>query len=139
MYDVQNIAFEIKKKAKEKNITIKQLLENCQLNINTISELSKGKQISYLNFAKIADYLDCSVDYLLGRTDNPNITSETYKNVNEIQTIGKDEAQATVNQMTKPQDEMTTELLKAFQSMDFVDKIEIMNAVLEKTKMKGNE
>lgn len=22
--------------------------------------------------AKIADYLDCSVDYLLGRTDNPN-------------------------------------------------------------------
>lgn len=21
---------------------------------------------------KIADYLDCSVDYLLGRTDNPN-------------------------------------------------------------------
>lgn len=23
-------------------------------------------------FSKIADYLDCSVDYLLGRTDNPN-------------------------------------------------------------------
>lgn len=22
---------------------------------------------------KIADYLDCSVDYLLGRTDNPNV------------------------------------------------------------------
>ncbi len=22
--------------------------------------------------SKIADYLDCSVDYLLGRTDNPN-------------------------------------------------------------------
>ena len=26
-----------------------------------------------LNFAKIADSLDCSVDYLLGRTDNPEI------------------------------------------------------------------
>ena len=26
-----------------------------------------------LNFARIADYLDCSVDYLLGRTDNPDI------------------------------------------------------------------
>ena len=23
--------------------------------------------------AKIADYLDCSVDYLLGRTDNPEV------------------------------------------------------------------
>lgn len=25
------------------------------------------------NLAKIADFLNCSVDYLLGRTDNPNI------------------------------------------------------------------
>lgn len=25
------------------------------------------------NLVKIADYLDCSVDYLLGRTDNPEI------------------------------------------------------------------
>ena len=27
------------------------------------------------NLAKIADYLDCSVDYLLGRTDDPNSPS----------------------------------------------------------------
>ena len=39
----------------------------------------------------------------------------------------------------KPKDEMTKELVKAFQSMNFVDKIEIMHAVLEKTKMKGNK
>lgn len=32
---------------------------------------------------------------------------------------------------------MTTELVKAFQSMSFVDKMEIMNTVLEKAKMKG--
>ena len=25
------------------------------------------------NLAKIADYLDCSVDYLLGRTDKPEV------------------------------------------------------------------
>lgn len=30
-------------------------------------------EISSKNLAKIADYLDCSVDYLLGRTDNPKI------------------------------------------------------------------
>lgn len=72
MCDTQNIAFMIKKTAKSKNITVRQLLENCKLNINTISELSKGKQISYLSFATIADNLDCSVDYLLGRTSNPS-------------------------------------------------------------------
>ncbi len=26
--------------------------------------------------AKIADYLDCSVDYLLGRTDNPEVNRQ---------------------------------------------------------------
>ena len=30
-------------------------------------------EISSKNLAKIADYLDVSVDYLLGRTDNPEI------------------------------------------------------------------
>ena len=47
------------------------MLADLNMGINTISELSKGKQLSYLSFAKIADYLDCSVDYLLGRADTP--------------------------------------------------------------------
>ena len=41
MYDEQETAFIIKQTAKAKNITIKQLLENCNLSINTVSELSK--------------------------------------------------------------------------------------------------
>lgn len=47
------------------------MLADLNMGINTISELSKGKQLSYLSFAKIADYLDCSVDYLLGRAAAP--------------------------------------------------------------------
>ena len=35
--------------------------------------LEKGKQMSCIALARIADYLDCSVDYLLGRTDNPAV------------------------------------------------------------------
>lgn len=53
-------------------MSIKVLLEECNLGVNTISELSKGKQISYISLAKIADKLDCSVDYLLGRTSEPS-------------------------------------------------------------------
>lgn len=74
MYDEQETAFIIKQTAKAKNITIKQLLENCNLSINTVSELSKGKRMSYISFAKIADALDCSMDYLMGRTDNPIVS-----------------------------------------------------------------
>lgn len=76
MYDSQTIAFMIKKTAKEKNIAIKQLLETCNLNINTISELSKGKQISYTSFATIAECLGVSTDYLLGREDSQKSKTE---------------------------------------------------------------
>ncbi len=69
----QNIAKRIKLVAKTRNVPLKTMLSDCNLGINTISELSKGKQISYVSLAKIADYLDCSVDYLLGRTDVPEV------------------------------------------------------------------
>lgn len=73
MYNSQTIAERIKSTAKCQKKSLGSVLSVCGLGINTISELSKGKQISYINFAKIADELNCSVDYLLGRTDVPEI------------------------------------------------------------------
>lgn len=73
MYITQDIASRIKLQAKLCNVTIKQMLADLDLGINAISEFSKGKHLSCISLAKIADYLDCSVDYLLGRTDNPNV------------------------------------------------------------------
>lgn len=110
MYDTQSIAFIIKKTAKEKGITIKQLLENSHLNINTISELSKGKQISYLSFAAIADNLCVSVDYLLGRTEDPEKKYD-----------------ATINQVAE-----------AFSKLSFSDKAKVMNLIAELSE-KNNE
>ena len=73
MYTSHNLATKIKETAKNKNIVIKQMLIDCQLGSNTMSALYHGKSIAFDSLAKIADYLDCSVDYLLGRTDNPEI------------------------------------------------------------------
>ena len=72
MYTSHNLAIKIKETAKIKNIVIKQMLIDCELGSNTMSALYHGKSIAFDSLAKIADYLDCSVDYLLGRTDNPN-------------------------------------------------------------------
>lgn len=52
---------------------MREVLVDCGLGINTVSKISNGTDILTLNFAKIADYLDCSVDYLLGRTDDPTL------------------------------------------------------------------
>lgn len=73
MYDSQEITKRIKNQCRQKGIPLGEMLSSCGLGINTISKMSKGTDILTLNFAKIADYLDCSVDYLLGRTDTPEI------------------------------------------------------------------
>lgn len=73
MYDSQQIANRIKSRSKQQGKSLGEVLSACGLGINTVSKISKGTDILTLNFAKIADYLDCSVDYLLGRTDNPEV------------------------------------------------------------------
>ena len=69
----QEVANEIKNVAKSKNITVAKMLKDCTLNKDLISTTqSKNFYPRIEAICKIADYLDCSVDYLLGRTDNPN-------------------------------------------------------------------
>lgn len=73
MYDAQALVQRIKSRAKEKNVLIRDMLSACDLSINAISQISNKKGLSSFSLARIADYLDCSVDYLLGRTDNPEV------------------------------------------------------------------
>lgn len=73
MYNSQDIAFRIKARAKQQGRQLGEMLSACDLGINTISKMAKGTDILTQNFAKIADYLDCSIDYLMGRTDNPEV------------------------------------------------------------------
>ena len=72
MYSSTNIAERIKELAKEQKVPMKKLLEDVGLGFNTMSNM-KTSVPKADNLAKIADYLGCSVDYLLGRTDNPNV------------------------------------------------------------------
>ena len=69
----QITAERIKKLAKAQGISVSELLSHSKLGVNTISNLSKGKDLYARNLEKIADALNCSVDYLLGRTDASNL------------------------------------------------------------------
>ena len=75
MYDNQQMAERIKKRAKDQKVALKNLLSALDLGINLISHLAKGQNITAINLARIADYLECSVDYLLGRTDCPDVVT----------------------------------------------------------------
>lgn len=69
MYESAKIAESIKKVAKIRNVQLKDMLAELGLNKNSLSSMYNGSTIKADSLARIADYLDCSVDYLLGRTD----------------------------------------------------------------------
>lgn len=73
LYKSLNIADMIKARAKEKKVALKDMLVDLELGSNTMSNMRHDRMIAADSLARIADYLDCSVDYLLGRTDNPEI------------------------------------------------------------------
>jgi len=74
MYNATIISERIKGSAKKRGLTVKAVLESSGVNWNFMSStLQAGSMPKADNLAKIADQLDCSVDYLLGRTDNPEV------------------------------------------------------------------
>ncbi len=72
MYNSYDIAERIKLYAKSKHLPVKQILSDAGLGFNTMSNM-KTSMPKADTLAKIADQLGCSVDYLLGRTDNPEV------------------------------------------------------------------
>lgn len=73
MNNVQ-LASTIKILCKSKKVTVKKLLEDCKINRNFMYDLEKKAQAPSIDkLEAIANYLDCSIDYLMGRTDNPEI------------------------------------------------------------------
>lgn len=74
MYNSSNVAERIKALAKSRNLSVKVILEQAGLGFNTMSNM-KISMPKADNLAKIADCLNCSVDYLLGRTDVPDVNT----------------------------------------------------------------
>lgn len=57
-----------------RNISQLKLSMDLQLNQNAISRYETGlREADYATLIKIADYFKVSIDYLLERTDNPEI------------------------------------------------------------------
>ena len=71
----------IKQACKNKHINASKMLVDCELGANAIQQINDTKGMASFSLAKIADYLDCSVDYLLGRTDNPSSHKITTTNI----------------------------------------------------------
>lgn len=87
MYSAYDVATTIKMIAARKNITLKKMLNDLNLGQNFLVNMAKGRMPISDNLARIADYLDCSIDCLLGRED---IDDSGYKDNNTNQHVSDD-------------------------------------------------
>lgn len=78
MNNSQKVAQTIKEILKKKRISASKMLAECNMNKNSLYTMQTEGYLPRVEaLAKIADYLDCSVDYLLGRTDVPEVNKKT--------------------------------------------------------------
>lgn len=64
----------LKELRKGRNITQLKMAMDLNMSQNTISRYENGEREPGLEeLVRIADYLDVSIDYLLGRTENPKM------------------------------------------------------------------
>ena len=80
---------------KKKEISISCLLATLGMSASNKQKWQKGATVNSAALLKIADYLDCSVDYLLGRTDNPYFE----KAVPPEEKVTKQDLQAMIDQL----------------------------------------
>lgn len=73
MINVQTVIERITALARQRGISINQVLRESGLNKSVLDNMKRGSMPSADKLAALADYFDCSVDYLLGRVDVPSL------------------------------------------------------------------
>jgi transcriptional regulator with XRE-family HTH domain len=134
MYNAQETALRIKTIAKSKGIAIATLQQECGLGKNAINQLADSQEgMKSKNLYAIAEYLNVSVDYLLGRTpDKTGFKDESFEN----HVKGDIHGDIGYN-INKSEDTTANELVKVFKNLSFGDKAKVMNLVAELSEKKG--
>lgn len=127
MYNSQILSTRIRKMVKEKGFVQKEMLSSCELNENSLNQMSDKKGLSSFSLAKIADYLDCSVDYLLGRTENPQVNSSNHITTGNIQ--GDNNANISIGASRKFDD--AQEILEMIQELSLLQRSKIVVMINE--------
>lgn len=142
MYTAQMTKERVKSLCKNKKINMEQMLIECSLGVNAIRQINDTKGMASFSLAKIADYLDCSVDYLLGRTDSPeisqNYSNNSISNSNNVAIASGDANNITIsngNQKSE-KDQEDMELMELIKSLPLKKRVKIISMIYEEIEEK---
>ena len=126
MYISQITVDRIKKIREEKGISAAELNKICELSKNTVSTSANSKNgLSAKILFDISKFLDCSVDYLLGRTDNPEIRTDGSINIGNIGNNSNNNNHIQVSPETETQQEISSIL----SHLSFRERTELMTLI----------
>lgn len=120
MYNSQVTSERIKQLTRDKNISLLTLNEQCGLSKDTIKTAGKSENgMKAKNLYMIAEFLDVSVDYLLGRTDEPYSNLIKVKEIDNINQQNLDKETIEIAEMIKN----NLSLIDRSKVVLFIDKI----------------
>lgn len=126
MYTAQITKERIKGLCKIQKISMEQMLSELNLGVNAVRQITDTKGMSSVSLYKIADYLNVSVDYLLGRTDNPNINDNSIK-TGDVKGINvKGDTSVTISETPKEHDTIKQNFIALFDNLSPENQIEVM-------------
>lgn len=140
MYSAQITKDRIKTLCKQRKVDMKTMLSDCSLGINAIRQINDSKGMSSVSLAKIADYLGCSVDYLLGRTGTTSITNTGDVNGNN-NILGQVNGSVAIsgNNENTGLSELEREMLKVFKPLDTKKRMELIQLAYSIAENKGEK
>lgn len=138
MYSSKETAQRIKTTAKIKKVSIATLQQDCGLSKNAINQLPNHQEgMDSKSLYSVAEYLNVSTDYLLGRTifpresnsmGNGTILWHSHASSMNDMYIGSE-----ISESAKL-DKTTRQVAELFQNLDIFDKAEVMALVTKLSK-----
>ena len=134
MYNAQETISRVQMEIKKKGYVQKTVLSECGLSENTLKQMTDKQGMASFGLARIADYLDCSVDYLLGRTDNTQAhrtktasvsVGNDFNNQGIIGNIGNNNSPINI-QTANSLDENDLAILNAYRNLDPMNRARLM-------------
>lgn len=127
------------KLCKLNNIKPNPLAKKIDIASSTVTSWKNGAIPNGETLIKIADYFNVSIDYLLDRTNNPNLTEKNSISQQVTNSSAHGNITLTANKKNSENESIEQEILEELKNLNFIEKSEVINCIANIKKRKTKE